>query len=248
MHTSIERIIPRGRILPPPHHLAAEAFGTFCMVFVGAGSIVFSEAISFSLGAAGSLGTVGSLGNVGIGAAFGVSVFAVILILGRISGAHINLAVTLGIALLGRFPLTFVAPYWGAQLAGASAAALLLRVVSRTDGNLGGTTPSGTAVESLLVEIVISCILMSVIATNAFDSKASRFAVAVMVGATVGVLAILAGPISGASINPARSFGPAVVSGAFAYQWVYWVGPLVGMSLTALVVRMVVRGKSRRGM
>lgn len=242
MLTSIERIIPRGRIFPPPHHLAAEAVGTFFMVFVGAGSIVLSEASSFSLGADRSLGTVG------VGAAFGFSVCFVILLFGRISGAHINPAVTLGSALLGRFPFAFVAPYWGAQLAGASAAALLLRAVSRTDGNLGGTMPSGTAVESWLVEIVISCILMFVIATNSVDPKVSRSAVAVMVGATVGVLAIIAGPISGASINPARSFGPAVVSGAFAYQWVYWVGPLAGMSLTALVVRMVVRGKSRRGM
>ena len=203
--------------------LSAEAAGTFILVMVGTGAIVLDANMG------------GTLGDAGIGAAFGLAVFSAIYLLGRISGAHVNPAVTLGLAVTGHFPLSLVPWYWGAQLAGAAAASAVVAALSGGAATLGGTLPSGAPLESLLVEMGISFVLMLVIATVAVGFRTPHLAVAFSVGATVGLFATLAGPISGASMNPARSFGPALVGGGFEHHWLYWAGPLTGCVLAALL-------------
>lgn len=207
---------------------AAEAAGTFLLVFVGAGAIVLDEKLG------------GTLGYGGIGAAFGIAVFTAIFIFGRASGAHINPAVTLGVVLLRRLPSAALPVYWAAQLSGAAAAAALLTLIPGVEGTLGATTPSGAVGESLFIEVVLTVVLMSVVAGGSSDTALSRATVAAIVGATVAVLATIGGPISGASMNPARSFGPAIASGVFDHHWVYWVGPMIGASIASLAFRRVV--------
>ena len=209
--------------------LSAEAAGTFILVFVGTGAIVLDANMG------------GTLGNAGIGVAFGLGVFSAIYLLGRISGSHVNPAVTLGLAVTGHFPLSLVPSYWVPQLAGAAAASAVVAALSGNAGTLGETLPSGAPLESLVVEMGISFVLMLVIATVAVGFKTPHLAVAFSVGATVGLFATMAGPISGASMNPARSFGPALVGGGFEHQWLYWAGPLTGCVLAALLFRVLKR-------
>jgi MIP family channel proteins len=206
---------------------AAEFIGTFGLVFAGTGAIVIDEV------------SHGEISHVGVGIVFGLVVAAMIYAIGHISGAHINPAVTLGFALVRHFPWRQVPLYWAAQLAGAVAASLALRALFGLVADLGATVPAGSDVQSLGLEIVLSFFLMFVIMAVATDVRAVGQGAALAIGSVVGLEAIMGGPISGASMNPARSFAPALVALEFASHWVYWVGPMVGMALAAACYRLL---------
>ena len=200
----------------------AEALGTAGLVFAGTGAIIIDELSG------------GRITHLGIGMTFGLTVAVMIYAIGHISGAHINPAVTLGFALTRHFPWKRVPLFWGAQLSGALGGSLVLRGLFGDVGNMGATVPSGTAWQSLGLEVVLTSILMFVIMATATDVRAVGQSAALAIGMTVGLEAIFAGPISGASMNPARSFGPSLVGLVWSSHWVYWIGPLVGAAAGAL--------------
>jgi MIP family channel proteins len=200
----------------------AEFIGTFGLAFAGCGAVVINALSG------------GRVTHVGIGLTFGLVVAAMIYATGHLSGAHLNPAVSLAFALTRHFPLRDLVPYWAAQLAGATAAGLSLRLLFGPVAALGGTLPSGPAWRSLVLEAILTFLLMFVIMAMATDTRAVGQSAALAIGATVGLEALFAGPISGASMNPARSFGPALASGEFAHHWVYWLGPMAGAALGAV--------------
>ena len=200
-----------------------EAFGTAGLVFAGAGAIVVNDVSG------------GSIGHLGIALTFGMIVAVMIYSTGHISGAHINPAVTLGFALTRHFPWREVPVYWGAQLAGAAAASGAHRLLFGRVGNMGATLPSGSEAQSLGMEVALTFILMFVIMAVATDVRAVGQAAALAIGMTVALEATFGGPISGASMNPARSFGPALGGWVWSSHWLYWAGPMVGAAGGALV-------------
>lgn len=202
--------------IPLQNRLIAEAFGTFALVFAGAGAIVIDTA------------TGGVVTHVGIAITFGLVVMAMIYAIGDISGAHINPAVTIGFFIAGRLPAATVLPYVLAQCAGAFAAALLLRALFPADELLGTTLPAGPAWQSLVLEAVMTLFLMFVILSVSTGAKEKGITAAIAIGGTIGLDAMFGGPISGASMNPARSLAPAVVSTHVEDLWVYLVGPTLG--------------------
>lgn len=197
----------------------AEAIGTFALVFGGCGAIA-----------------VGTLGDAGIAAAFGLAIATMVFALGHVSGAHFNPAVTAAFAIGRHFPAARIVPYWVAQIAGAIAAAVVLRV-SLGDVPLGVTQPSGSVAQALVWEAVLTFFLMLVIVAVATDTRAAGQAAAIAIGGAVALGSLVGGPISGASMNPARSIGPAVVSGDLAFLWIYLVAPPVGAIAAALLYR-----------
>ncbi len=207
----LEKIWARADLLA----CAAEFGGTFGLVFAGCGAIVVDRLSG------------GQITHVGVGVTFGLAVMVMIFATGHLSGAHFNPAVTLAFAVFRHFPRRLVAGYWVAQLLGALAAALLLDVLFGNVALLGATLPSGSLFQSLLLEVILTAILMFVIIAVATDERGSQPA-AIAIGATVALEAIFAGPISGASMNPARSLAPALVAGVWQAQWIYLVAPLVG--------------------
>jgi len=211
----------------------AEGLATFALVFAGCGAIVLDSERG------------GSLGATGIAAAFGLVIMAMIYAVGHISGAHLNPAVSLAFALNRHFPWTSLVGYWAAQLAGAFAAAAILRGSLGNIAHVGATLPSGSERQSFLWELVLTFFLMFVIMAVATDTRAVGEAAAIAIGGTVGLDAMFGGPISGASMNPARSIGPAFVSGDLHALWVYIAAPLVGAALGAAIYRFV-RGDGNR--
>ena len=199
----------------------AEFIGTFGLLFAGAGAVMINEISG------------GAITNVGIGLVFGLVVAAMIVSLGHISGAHINPAVTLGFALARHFPWKMTPLYWGSQLLGATAACLVLRGLFGNVADMGATLPGAEVWVVAAFEALLTFFLMFVIMAMATDVRAVGTAAALAIGATVGLEAIFGGPISGASMNPARSFGPALVSGNWTAHWAYWVGPVVGAAVAA---------------
>jgi len=210
--------------------LTAELIGTFILVFAGAGAIMVNDVSG------------GEVTHLGIGLSFGLAVAIVIYAIGHLSGAHINPAVTAAFAVVRRFPWKEVPAYWGAQLLGAVLAGLALRGLLGLVAGMGATVPSGTWRQSFGFEIVLSFILMFVIMAVAVDRRA-RLGAPLAVGGAVALEATFAGPISGASMNPARSFGPALAGGPWDSHWIYWVAPLVGMVAAALIYEFCWRGK-----
>jgi aquaporin NIP len=212
--------------LPLARLLAAELVGTFALVFAGCGAIMVDAKTD-------------ALGHVGVAIAFGLVIMAMIYAVGHISGAHFNPAVTFAFALSRHFPWSRATAYWGAQLLGALVAALLLRGSLGNIAHIGATLPSGSEGQSFLWELVLSFFLMFVIMAVATDTRAVGEAAAIAIGGTVGLDAMFGGPISGASMNPARSFGPAVVSGDLHALWLYLLAPLAGAALGAAVYQFV---------
>lgn len=196
--------------------LLAEFFGTFCLVFAGTGAIIVNDV------------TGGSISHVGVALTFGLIVLVMIDALGDISGAHLNPAVTLGFFAARRFDGREVIPYVGSQLAGAFAASGLLRVLFPEHATLGATLPAGSEAQSFILEFVLSGILMFVILSVSTGSKERGLTAGIAIGALIALEALFAGPISGASMNPARSLAPAVVGLHLSSLWLYVVAPICG--------------------
>jgi aquaporin Z len=201
--------------------LVAEALGTFALVGIGSGAAAVN-------GWAG-----GSLSTVGIALAFGCVVLAVVYAVGHISGAHVNPAVTVGFWAGGRFPGADVVPYIAAQLIGATAAAAGLRLVVGHAVVAAATTPVVTVGAAFGVEFVLTFLLMLVIMAVSTDARVTGSVAGLAVGATVAAGALVGGPLTGAGMNPARSFGPALVAGRWTSHWIYWLAPLAGATLAA---------------
>jgi aquaporin NIP len=206
--------------------LAAELVGTFALVFAGAGAIMVDAKTH-------------ALGHVGVAITFGLVIMAMIYAVGHVSGAHFNPAVTLAFAITRHFPWSRAAGYWAAQLIGAIVAAALLRGSLGNIAHVGATLPSGSEGQSFLWELVLTFFLMFVIMAVATDTRAVGEAAAIAIGGTVGLDAMFGGPISGASMNPARLAGPALVSGDLHALWLYFVAPVLGASLGALAYQLI---------
>jgi MIP family channel proteins len=220
------------RSLPLWRRAGAEAFAAFALVFGGCGAIVADARYH------------GALGAVGVSLVFGLIVMAMIYATGHLSGAHINPAVTLAFTLTRHFSPRDAVAYIAAQLAGATAAALLLGAVwTDTPAQLGSTVPSVGAGSAFVYELVLTGFLMFVIVAVATDTRAVGAAAAIAIGGTVGLDALFGGPVTGASMNPARSFGPALVSGTWTDFWVYVAGPVLGAALGALAYQLI-RGEA----
>ena len=197
----------------------AEAIGTFALVFAGTGAIVINKV------------TGGTVTHPGIAITFGLVVMAMIYTLGEVSGAHLNPAVTTGFFLARRFPGRCVVPYIVAQLAGALFASGALRLLFGNVAFLGATLPAGTDLQSFGLEIILTGLLMFVILCVATGSREQGLMAGIAIGGTVGLEAMFAGPICGASMNPARSIAPAFVSGNLNSLWVYLAGPVIGAAI-----------------
>ena len=210
----------------------SELLGTFILVFTGTGAVVFNEISG------------GAVTPLGIGLVFGLVVMALVYTLGDISGPHINPAGTLGFWVSGQFESKRVAPYILAQCCGALLASLLLRAMFGVHGNMGATLPleidnQPMVYECLVLEIILTFILMFVILNVAIGSKEKGIFTGIVVGGVIALEAIFAGPISGASMNPARSLGPAVASGNFTAFWIYVIGPVIGSLLAVPTWRFI---------
>jgi MIP family channel proteins len=202
---------------------SAEALGTFFLVLIGPGAAMVNAH------------TGGQLGPPGIALAFAFVVMAMIYALGHLSGAHLNPAVTLGFWSVGRFPARDVMPYLVAQCTGAAAASSVLRGTLGPIGELGATLPRIAVPSALAIEWLLSFALMFVIMAVATDERVADGFAALAVGVTVGFCALTGGPITGASMNPARSFGPAVIGNLWQAHWIYWLAPVTGMMAAARI-------------
>lgn len=214
------------KITPYWRESLTEGIGTFILVFAGTGAVMVNEI------------TEGSLTHLGVSFVFGAVVAAMIYATGHISEAHINPAVTLGFWTMGSFPGKKVVPYIMSQCLGAIAASCVLRLTFGLVANLGATQPfKGNGVQCLVLEIILTFILMFVILGSGLDRRAHSGFEGLAIGLTVGLEAAFMGPITGASMNPARSLGPAFASGLWDYQGIYWVAPIVGAQLAVIVYR-----------
>ncbi|MBX9681697.1 MAG: aquaporin [Gemmataceae bacterium] len=207
--------------------LTAEFFGTFALVFAGTGAIVVNDV------------THGAITHVGIALTFGLIVLAMIYAMGDVSGCHLNPAVTLGFFAARRFEARWVLPYVVSQIAGAVAASAVLRFLFPDHETLGATLPKGSAMQSFVLEVILTLILMFVILSVSTGAKEKGITAGIAVGSVIALEAMFAGPICGASMNPARSLGPALVSMHTEHLWVYLTAPTLGAFLGVLVCRCV---------
>jgi aquaporin NIP len=209
--------------------LAAEFLGTFSLVFAGTGAIVMNDASN------------GAVSHVGIALAFGLVVLAMIYAVGDVSGAHLNPAVTLGFLAARRFEARLVLPYIVSQCAGAVLASVLLRLLFSRHATLGATRPAGSSLQSFVLEFVLTWLLMFVILGVSEGSREKGIMAGIAVGAVIALEALIAGPISGASMNPARSLAPALVTANLENVWIYLTAPVLG-GLAAVLSCRLVRG------
>ncbi|WP_254011590.1 MIP/aquaporin family protein [Limnofasciculus baicalensis] len=208
-----------------------EGIGTFILVFTGTGAIVVNEISD------------GAITHLGISFVFGAIVTALIYGMGHLSGAHFNPAVTLAFWASGFFPKRNVLAYIMAQLVGAIAASTLLLIALGSVAKMGATIPlNGNWFQSLILEIILTFILMFVILGSGLDRRAHIGFAGLAIGLTVALEAAFMGPITGASMNPARSFSPALVAGIWQDHWVYWVGPILGAQLAVIIYRQLSNG------
>lgn len=207
----------------------AEAFGTFILVFFGTGAIVIDQA------------TGGGITHLGVSLTFGLVVMALVYTLGDVSGAHLNPAVTLAFWAARRLPGRTIAPYIASQCAGAITASLLLRLLFPQSPTLGATEPSGEVLPAFLLEVLLTNVLMFVILSASTGAKEKGLTAGIVIGSVVGVEALFAGPMTGASMNPARSLGPALVSGELGSLWLYLAAPGIGALLAVALCRCLQR-------
>ena len=207
--------------------LAAELFGTFALVFAGTGAIVINDVSG------------GTVSHVGIALTFGLIVVAMIYAVGDVSGAHLNPAVTLGFFVARRFESRLVVPYIVSQCLGAVVASVTLRLMFPTNATLGATLPAGDVVQSFVLEVILTFLLMFVILSVSSGSKEKGVLAGVAVGSVIALEALFAGPISGASMNPARSLAPALVSLRLDSLWLYLAAPILGACVSVLACRCV---------
>jgi MIP family channel proteins len=206
----------------------AEGLAAFALVFAGCGAIVADAVYG------------GELGSLGIALAFGLVIMVMVYATGHLSGAHINPAVTLAFTLSRHFPPREAAAYVAAQCVGAIAAALALWAIwPDRPAELGATSPSVGIGSALVYEALLSGLLMFVIMAVATDTRAVGAAAAIAIGGTIGVDALVGGPVTGASMNPARSLGPALAAWEWGDLWIYLVGPICGTALGGLAYQLV---------
>jgi aquaporin Z len=217
----------KGATFPTMKRCCAEMIGTFALVFAGTGAIVINEARG------------GAITHVGIALTFGLIVMAMIYTLGDISGAHLNPAVTIGFWAARRLPGREILPYVGSQITGAMLASGLLRGLFPENPSLGATLPSGSEGKSCVLEAVLTFLLMLTILNVSTGAKEKGITAGIAVGAIIALEAMFAGPISGASMNPARSLAPALVSGHINHLWIYLVAPPLGACAGMVACRCV---------
>lgn len=203
----------------------AESLGAFALVFAGTGAIVINDVSG------------GSVTHVGIALTFGLVILAMIYAVGDISGAHFNPAVTSAFWLSGRFPANLVIPYIASQCSGAFAASGILYFLFPVHGTLGSTLPAGAEMQSFFLELILTFLLMFVILNVSTGSKEKGITAGIAVGAVIGLEAMFAGSICGASMNPARSLAPAIVSGHLEHLWIYLTAPFAGAWLAIFACR-----------
>lgn len=211
--------------IPLRKKLAAEAIGTFFLVFAGTSAIVVNSG--------------GVVTHVGVGLTFGLVVFAMIAAIGDVSGAHINPAVTIGFWFARRFPGREVLPYILSQCTGAILASLIVCLLFPDQGGLGNTVPTGSLMQSWVLEVILTFGLMFVILSVSTGSSEKGITAGLAIGGVVALEALFAGPISGASMNPARSLGPAIVSSQLELLWIYLTAPVVGALLAVPICKCV---------
>ncbi|MBL7808514.1 MAG: MIP family channel protein [Saprospiraceae bacterium] len=197
----------------------AELIGTFALVFCGTGAIIINQESG------------GVISHIGIAITFGLIVMAMIYALGNVSGAHLNPAVSLAFWVAGRFPANQIPAYLMSQLAGALLASGLLHILFPDNATLGATLPAGTALQSFVLELILTFILMLVILQVSQGSKETGWFAGLAIGGVVLLEAMFAGPVCGASMNPARSLAPALVSGHLEHVWIYLSAPVLGAML-----------------
>lgn len=196
--------------------LAAEIFGTFSLVFAGTGAIIINDISG------------GAITHVGVSLTFGLVVLAMIYAIGDVSGCHLNPAVTIGFFFARKFQARLVVPYIASQCVGAGLASLILWAMFPAHPTLGATLPAGSAVQSFIMETILTMILMFVILFVSSGSKEKGMFAGVAVGSVIAFEAMFAGPLSGASMNPARSLAPAIASGRLEFLWIYLTAPVLG--------------------
>ena len=207
--------------------LAAEFIGAFALVFAGTGAIVIDEVSG------------GAVSHVGVALTFGLIVLAMIYTLGDISGAHLNPAVTLGFFAARRFPFGQTVLYIASQCIGAIAASLVLRFLFPVNAALGATMPAGGVAQSFVLELILTALLMFVILGVSTGAAEKGITAGIAVGAVIGLEALFAGPICGASMNPARSLGPALVTCKLTHLWIYLTAPVLGAGIGVFACRCV---------
>ena len=208
----------------------AEFIATFFLIFVGTGSIIVNDI------------TGGQVTHVGISLTFGFVVMVMIYSVGNISGAHMNPAVTLGFMVSGRFEKQEVIPFVASQVSGALAASLVLRFIFLNHATLGATIPNASALQAFVLETILSFLLMFVVLNVSTGAREKGIMAGAAVGATIALEALFAGPVTGASMNPARSLGPALISGHFQHVWIYLTAPILG-ALAACPFCRLIQGK-----
>lgn len=211
-----------------PKRCFAEALGGFVLVFGGCGAIILDAERG------------GSLGALGIGAVFGLVIMVLVYATGHLSGAHLNPAVTAAFTLTRHFPVREAVAYIPSQLVGAVAGAALLRLAWHgTPAQLGATLPTVGSGSAVLYEIVMTAILMFVVMAVATDTRAVGPSAAIAIGGAVALDALFGGGVTGASMNPARSFGPALVGWEWSHFWIYVVAPAAGAIVGALTYQLL---------
>ena len=201
----------------------AEFIGTFILVFCGTGAIIINQQ------------TDGQISHAGIAITFGLIVTAMIYTFGNVSGSHINPAVTIAFSVAGLFDKKEVLPYIGSQLGGGILASLVLKFLFPENQNLGATLPAGSEIQSFILELILTFILMLVILHTSQGIQEIKQLAGIVIGGVVLLEAMFAGPICGASMNPARSLGPALISGHFTSLWLYIIAPVLGAGLGTMV-------------
>ena len=207
----------------------AELIGTFILVFCGTGAMVIDQQ------------TNGAVSHVGVAITWGLVVMSLIYSIGKVSGCHINPAVSIAFAIAGRFKMRLLPGYIISQLAGALIASVTLKLLFPSSPLLGATIPAGIEIQSFVLELLLTFFLMLVIMNVAHGSKEQGQFAGIAIGAVVGLEAMFAGPICGASMNPARSIAPALVSGHLEHLWIYLTAPIMGAMLSIPVWKYFIR-------